>query len=330
MKKIVSLIFAAAAAFSCSTQSEGYKLQGTVKDLSGKVYLVTYEGKQSVRIDSLEVSDGTFTFDGVLDQVKLASVESADAGVVTTFFLGNNDVTLTGDMANPKETVVTGSAYQDEYLNYKSKYAGDLDLTLDYIKVSPTSPVAAYVLFREVSYKLPYQDIEKLIAGFDPQIQNSVYLKILGERVAAMKRSDVGQPYMDIALPDQNGNVVALSSILAEGKYVLVDFWASWCPPCRAENPHVVAAYEKYAKDGFTVYGVSLDKTKEAWVKGIEEDNLNWYNVSDLKFWNCEPAKQYGVSSIPSNYMISPDGKIVARNLRGAALEEFLAKTFAK
>lgn len=145
--------------------------------------------------------------------------------------------------------------------------------------------------------------------------------------VDKLKRTAIGQPAPEIALPNPQGEVVKLSSL--RGKYVLVDFWAKWCGPCRRENPNVVRVYNKYKDKGFTVYGVSLDRTKEDWVKAIQEDNLTWTHVSDLKFWQSEAAKTYGITAIPFSILLDPNGVIIAKNLRGAALEQKLAEIFA-
>lgn len=134
----------------------------------------------------------------------------------------------------------------------------------------------------------------------------------------------IGTMAPDITMPDVNGTNFSLSSL--KGKYVLVDFWASWCGPCRAENPNVVAAYNKYKDKNFTILGVSLDKTKEAWLKGIKEDGLTWNHISDLKFWDSEAVGLYGFNGIPYNVLIDPTGKIIADNLRGSALESKLAE----
>jgi len=134
----------------------------------------------------------------------------------------------------------------------------------------------------------------------------------------------VGSMAPDITMPDVNGNNLSLSSL--KGKYVLVDFWASWCGPCRGENPNLVAAYKKYKSKNFTILGVSLDKTKQAWVEAIQQDGLTWNHISDLKFWNSAAVSLYGFNGIPYNVLLDPTGKIIADNLRGSDLESKLAE----
>jgi peroxiredoxin len=140
--------------------------------------------------------------------------------------------------------------------------------------------------------------------------------------VDKMKALAIGQLAPEISLPNPDGTVVPLSSL--RGKYVLVDFWAKWCGPCRRENPNIVRAYNQYKDKGFTVYGVSLDRSKADWLQGIQEDGLTWTHVSDLKYWQSEAAKTYNITAIPFSLLLDPNGKIIAKNLRGQALDEKL------
>ncbi len=156
---------------------------------------------------------------------------------------------------------------------------------------------------------------------------NLEYTVQFNEMVNKMKVTAIGQPAPEIALPDTTGTVVKLSSM--KGKYVLVDFWAKWCGPCRAENPNVVQAFHKYKDKGFTVFGVSLDRSKQDWMRAIAEDKLTWTHVSDLKFWQSEAAKTYNITGIPFSLLLDPNGVIIAKNLRGRALDNKLAEIFA-
>lgn len=160
------------------------------------------------------------------------------------------------------------------------------------------------------------------------ELPNSKYARDFIEMVDEMKTTAIGQPAPEIALPNPDGEIVKLSSL--RGNYVLVDFWAKWCGPCRAENPNIVRVFNKYKDQGFTVFGVSLDRNREDWLRAIKDDNLTWTHVSDLKYWQSEAARTYNITAIPFSVLLDPNGVIIAKNLRGAALEKKMAEIFGE
>ncbi|RAJ87646.1 peroxiredoxin [Chitinophaga dinghuensis] len=186
------------------------------------------------------------------------------------------------------------------------------------------SPIAMFVLNQVAGYDLDPKAIEPLYKKLDKDAKNSPSGKEFAKRLEAARKTAVGSPAIEFAQADSTGKNVALSSF--RGKYVLVDFWASWCGPCRAENPNVVKAYEKFNPKGFEILGVSLDDKKEKWQAAISADKLTWTHVSDLKGWKNTVAEMYGVRAIPQNVLIDPKGKIIAKNLRGEDLEKKLAE----
>lgn len=184
-----------------------------------------------------------------------------------------------------------------------------------------TSLVSLFAL-NFINIDSDFATYDALAQRFEKENPNSPHAKSLIGRVARIKGVSIGASAPEIALNDTTGTPVPLSSL--RGKYVLIDFWASWCGPCRAENPNVVRMYNKFKDKGFAIYSVSLDQAKANWTKAIRNDNLTWTHVSDLKFWQSAAAQQYGVQAIPATFLLDKDGKIIAKNLRGEALEQKL------
>jgi peroxiredoxin len=200
----------------------------------------------------------------------------------------------------------------------------------NFIRNNPSSPMSLFALNNYSGYRIEPDEIEPLFNIISDKVKSSWSGKEFAGRLEGAKRTKIGSYATDFTQNDTSGVPVALSSF--KGKYVLVDFWASWCGPCRQENPNLVKAFEKHKEQNFTVLGVSLDNTdgKEKWLKAIRKDGLAWTNVSDLKYFNNAAAKLYGITAIPRNLLIDPDGKIVATDLRGEALEKKLAELLVK
>ena len=196
-----------------------------------------------------------------------------------------------------------------------------------FITKNSHSFAALYVL-SSASNGLDADKLESMYNLLSPDYKGTDFGKRIVDKVNAAKITAIGKTAPDFEQPDTLGKTVKLSDL--RGKYVLVDFWASWCGPCRAENPNVVKAFAKYNEKGFTVLGVSLDQPgkKEAWIAAIHKDNLTWTHVSDLKFWDNAVAKLYGIQAIPQNFLLDPQGKIIASNIRGEDLNKKLSEIF--
>jgi len=171
-----------------------------------------------------------------------------------------------------------------------------------------------------------YDVVSKVDSSLFANYPKNFYVKNYHTKITKSSALKIGFEAPEIDLPSPEGKNIKLSSL--RGKYVLIDFWASWCGPCRKENPNVVELYKKYHDKGFEIYGVSLDKTREAWINAIKSDNITWIQVSDLKFWNSEAARLYNVNSIPFTILIDKSGKIIAKGLKGDQLDNKLLEIF--
>lgn len=218
------------------------------------------------------------------------------------------------------------AALQEAYMKEIEK---SHDKVAELLRNAPASLGVINLLQSNVIDRDKYMDTyQKVAEKLKREWPNVEHAKQFVSMVDKMKAIAIGQIAPEIALPDTTGQVVKLSSM--KGKYVLVDFWAKWCGPCRKENPNVVRAYKQYKDKGFTVFGVSLDRSKQDWMRAIREDGLTWTHVSDLKYWQSEAAKTYNITGIPFSLLLDPNGVIIAKNLRGQALDAKLAEIFDK
>ncbi len=335
-----------------------WSMAGTLKGLADNsaVSLLSSDGKSTV-LAATKAVKGKFKLTAKLPETAVYLLNTASPAQNIPLFIGNEKTTVSGDIAKPEAIAVTGSAVHNDFVSYSAKMQPLLEQTnvltqfastrgvTDSLKQAyqqatmaimmeaerfllekPASPVSPLLLLVVKRFSPGSDYIEQKYNQLQPAAQNSFYGRMLGESFAAEKAgpNPIGSMAPDFTQNDANGNPVSLASY--KGKYVLLDFWASWCRPCRDENPNVVENYNKFKDKNFTVLGVSLDRAKDPWLQAIQSDNLTWTHVSDLKFWSNAVAQQYGISSIPQNLLIGPDGKIVAKNLRGPELQSTLCK----
>lgn len=199
------------------------------------------------------------------------------------------------------------------------------DFINGFITANPQS-LAGLAIIESLDMETEFNSYDLLDQGLSKAHPNNVFVKDFHTRVDAERKVAIGSMAPEISLADTAGNMFNLSSL--RGKIVMIDFWASWCGPCRKENPNVVELYKKYKDKGFEILGVSLDRERSKWLQAIKTDGLVWKHVSDLLYWKSKPAQLYGVSSIPATFLVDRDGKIIGKKLRGPALEQKMAELF--
>jgi peroxiredoxin len=364
LKKITTagsgLLFCATALFA---QGKTYTIQGNIKGLqTGYAMLGHMNGDKRV-MDSVKIVNGNFVLNGnTLPYSDFYFFSVKGTKIYQLTFMNGGTLKLSGDKDDSKAQI-TGTPLADEYNQYensmkevmalmgenarkgyawtdngKKKRTPEQDSILsaeyryaeakgkviieDFITKHPNSDLSAYLISNFYSQPQQAADQTRLFALLSPKAQQSHYGKGVQAAVAGAAKTAIGIDAPVFVQQDTLGHDVNLASF--KGKYVLVDFWASWCGPCRKENPNVVKAFNKYKNKNFTIIGVSLDSDKSKWEKAIAQDGLAWTHVSDLKGWNNAAALDYYVKSVPANFLIDPNGKIIAKNLRGEDLEKML------
>jgi peroxiredoxin len=353
--------------YSCQTASQtGVTLKGEVENpiADGLVTLQTIVNGNLKNIDSTKVdADGNFTFNMAIDSPNFYRVNIFNRQIVNLILHGEStDIKLTATGETTGDYNVEGSVYTDyihrvdslakfrseeiDRINQQAlevRRSGDQQafeqLRKDFNRLNEAYFVEIKNIIRSslpsiaALYALNYLDVEQELSFADSVVNvvaeeypNHDFTKQLSKRVSSLKKVAIGVEAPEISLPNPDGNIVTLSSL--RGKYVLIDFWAAWCRPCREENPNVVRLYNKYKGENFEILGVSLDRKKEDWIRAIEKDGLTWKHVSDLKYFNSEAAQEYQVNAIPATFLIDPEGNILDKNLRGPSLESKLKELF--
>ena len=358
MKKIVYLFAAGTMALAACTSEPAYKISGTIEGVADGEYVFLQEakGRELIKLDSAVVSNGAFEFNGRQDVAvnRYITYNAEGKRKMADFFLENGNITI----VLGEENSVSGTANNDIYQAYK-KEAGALNkemralyqkskeeglteeqnaeiekqyeevsnkletLTFNTIDTNITNAVGIH-LWPNNAYSMELSQLKELAAKVPAEFQSNERIANLLKRIEVLEKTAVGQKFTDFSMPDPEGNIIKLSDEISKNKYTLVDFWASWCGPCRAEMPNVIAAYKEFNKKGFGIVGVSLDSDAAKWKDAIKTMNMTWTHMSDVKGWQCEGAALYGVNSIPATVLVAQDGTIVARNLRGEVIAEKL------
>jgi peroxiredoxin len=346
--------------FACS-QQKGYKIEVALDGAEGTIVLEQREGNRFVVKDSASIVDGKAVLQGevAFPEIYFISVQGMNQrGLI---FVENVKMKVNGHVDSLRFVRITGSPVNDEYLSIKAELDADSERGMSryqeyqlavqqgdpeagkimeevraifdqqeekmvqFIRNNPESWVNP-VLLEQVQQGREPDEMESLISNLDPKILEVPGVKAISERLVKLKNVAIGNIAPDFVQNDQDGNPVRLSEIYAKNAYTLIDFWAAWCGPCRMENPNIVAVFNDYKDKGFGVFGVSLDRSKDDWLKAIEDDKLAWPHVSDLQYWQNEAAALYSVNSIPASFLVDREGRIVAKNLREEALREKVAE----
>ncbi|UAY55709.1 TlpA disulfide reductase family protein [Arachidicoccus terrestris] len=358
MKKISLMLLCTCALLVTHAQGLKYTITGTMDSLpsEGKIWLNWYDIDYGHHIDTVKMNaKGEFMFTGTVPRPELGQLLYRNGrsygGVVFYLEDGHIHVTIKKEK---RFAVVSGTPLNKDFNDYyimmdrllDSADAADhpaqpytqfskelkvpkLRLMQQFIPTHPNSLLALYQLYVNVArYPDEVSELVRLFNQLTPEVQETKEGKQMATLIRGLSANKVGDVALNFTLPDPTGKMVSLSDF--RGKYVLLDFWATWCGPCLEEMPNVANAYRKYHDKNFEIIGVSLDRpdTKALWKKMIKDKHMDWVQVSDLKWWNSEAALLYNIQGVPANFLIDPEGKVIAVNLRGPALQTKLAEIF--
>ena len=320
---------------------DGYIITGTVTGFPDGTPVSFLNEQTNSPEQQATIAKGKFIIKGKMSQPGFKGLIFNNAPPMVPLFLDNSNIKITGNKDALDKLNITGSPSHDQFKIYTTairpyepyllpdaKYDtaalnNIASISEDFVKKNPASFVSPLAIIRLYQATQNGVKTEELYNFLSQPIQSSPLGNYVTQLIAESKINPIGSVVADFSQTDTAGNPVPISAF--RGKYVLVDFWASWCRPCRQENPNVVAAFDKFKNKNFTVLGVSLDQNKKAWLDAIKMDGLQWSHVSDLKGWGNQVAAIFKVTSIPQNLLLDPEGRIIAKNLRGNVLESRLS-----